>query len=135
MRILDARIHTFLDVAMAIAFVLGPLVFGLGGSPAAISFVLALVFLVLAVLTWIRARRGPTAVSIPHGLIELAITIYLAFLPRLDGYSPGSPARSFFWIMAVAVGVVWLLSAYGRQTLNARETAVPVAPSESASRG
>ena len=131
MRILDARIHTFLDVALAIAFVLGPLVFGLGGSPAVISFVLALAFVVLAAVTGIRARRGPTALSIPHGLVELAITIFLAFLPRLDGYSPGSPARKFFWIMAVAVGVVWLLSAYGRQTLDARRTHVAALSNES----
>lgn len=135
MRILDARIHTFLDVALALAFVLGPLVFGLGGSPAVISFVLALAFLVLAVITWLRARRAPTTVSIPHGLVELAIAIYLAFLPRLDGYSPGSPARTFFWIMAVAVGVVWLLSAYGRQTLDVERAKAPVVPTESASRG
>jgi hypothetical protein len=135
MKVLDARIHAFLDVALILAFALGPLVFGLGGSPAVISLVLAIVFLILRVVTWVRARGQGATVSIPHGLVELAITVYLAFLPRLDGYSPGSPARRFFWIMAVVVGIVWLLTAYGRQTLDTLKTPVARVPDESASRG
>ncbi|HEY1433741.1 MAG TPA: hypothetical protein VGG65_00115 [Thermoanaerobaculia bacterium] len=135
MKILNARMHVVLDVALVVAFVLGPLVFGLGGSPALISFALALGFLLLAAVTWFRGRHEDASVSIPHGLIELAITIFLAFLPRLDGYSPGSPARRFFWIMAVAVGVVWLLTAYGRRSLDAQRKPVTAVPSQSASRG
>ena len=128
MRVLDARIHAFLDVALVLAFVLGPLVFGLGGTPAVISFLLAFGFLILAAITWSRARRGSSAISVPHGLLELAVTVFLAFLPRIDGYAPGSPARRFFWIMAVAVGVIWLLSAYGNRALDARRTTVASAP-------
>jgi hypothetical protein len=135
MKVLNARIHAYLDVALVLAFVLGPLVFGLGGSPALISFALALVFLILRVVTWARARSAATTVSIPHGLVELAITVYLAFLPRLDGYSPGSPARRFFWIMAVAVGLIWLLTGYGRQSLDTLKSPVTRLPDEAASRG
>jgi hypothetical protein len=113
MRILSARIHVLLDVAFALAFAVGPLVYGLGGSPAAISFVIAVGFVVLAASAWFVRRTELGPIAVVHGLIELAITLVLAFLPRIDGYSPGSPARSFFWTMAVAVGVVWLLSAYG----------------------
>lgn len=128
MRVLDARIHAVLDVALVLAFVLGPLVFGLGGSPAVISFLLALGFLLLAVVTWSRARRGPAPISVPHGLLELAITIFLVFLPRIDGYSPGSPARHFFWIMAAVLGVIWLLSAYGGRAVDARTNTAASTP-------
>jgi hypothetical protein len=113
MRILDARIHFILDVAFALAFALGPLVFGLGGSPAAVSFVIALVFVVLAATVWWSRTRKTGTVSILHGLTELAVAVLLAVLPRIDGYSPGSPARTFVWTMAIAVGLGWLLTAYG----------------------
>ena len=35
MRILDARVHGLLDLALVVIFLLAPLVYGLGGSPAA----------------------------------------------------------------------------------------------------
>jgi len=113
MRILNARVHVVLDVVFALAFALGPLVFGLGGSPAVVSFVIALVFVLLAASIWWSRRRPTATVSIPHGLVELAIGVLLAVLPRIDGYSPGSPARTFVWSMAIAIGIVWLLTAYG----------------------
>ena len=113
MRILDARIHFFADVLFVLAFALGPLALGLGGSPAIISFLMAIAFLVLAVTGWTRARGGRDVVPIPHGLVELVLALLLAFMPRLDGYSPGSPARHFYWTMTAALVVVWLLTAYG----------------------
>jgi hypothetical protein len=47
-----------------------------------------------------------------HGLVELAVAVFLAVLPRIGGYSPGSPARRFYATMAVAIAVVWLLTDY-----------------------
>lgn len=128
MRILNARVHVVLDVAFALAFVLGPLVFGLGGSPAVVSFVIALVFVVLAASVWWRRRRETGTVPVPHGLIELAIAVLLAVLPRIDGYSPGSPARTFVWSMAIAVGIVWLLTAYGEARIAVGRTSGEPAP-------
>ncbi|HTR04278.1 MAG TPA: hypothetical protein VMN82_13890 [Thermoanaerobaculia bacterium] len=121
MRILDARLHRLADVAFALAFVLGPLVFGLGGSPAVFSFLFAVAFVLLAATVWRRGRHAAPVVSILHGLIELAITIVLAVLPIVDGYAPGSPARRFVWTMAILVGVVWTLTAYGERSSLSRE--------------
>ena len=128
MRILDARIHFILDVAFALAFALGPLVFGLGGSPAVVSFVIALVFVVLAATVWWSRTRKTGTVSILHGLTELAVAVLLAVLPRIDGYSPGSPARTFVWTMAIAVGLAWLLTAYGDTRATLRSAAEEPAP-------
>ena len=127
MRILDARTHFVLDVAFALAFVLGPLVFGLGGSPAVVCFLIALAFVFLAATVWWRARHETAGISVLHGLVELGIAVLLAILPRIDGYAPGSPARRFVWAMAIAVGVVWLLTAYGdaRKTALSREAPAP----------
>jgi len=111
-RVFDARIHLLFDILFLLAFALGPLLLGLGGSPAIISFLVAAVFLVLAVIGWGRFRSAPESVPVAHGLIELVLVLLLAFLPRLDGYGPGSPARQFYWTMAAALMVVWLLTAY-----------------------
>jgi hypothetical protein len=121
-KIFDARIHLLFDILFAIAFALGPLLLGLGGSPAIISFLVALVFLVLAVTGWNRTRSTPGSVPMPHGVVELVLVVLLAFLPRIDGYSPGSPARQYYWTMAAALMVVWLLTAY-RSTAAARADA------------
>ena len=111
-RVFDARIHLFFDIFFALAFALGPLLLGLGGSPAIISFLVAVAFLVLAATGWRRFRSGPEFVPMAHGLVELVLVVLLAFLPRLDGYGPGSPARQYYWTMAAALMVVWLLTRY-----------------------
>jgi hypothetical protein len=111
-KVFDARIHLLFDILFALAFVLGPILLGLGGSPAIISFVLAAVFLVLAATGWRRFRSERGFVPMAHGVAELVLVVLLAFLPRLDGYGPGSPARQFYWTMAAALMVVWLLTLY-----------------------
>src|SRR5262249_47972281 len=137
MRILDARIHFILDVAFALAFVLGPLVFGLGGSPAVVCFLIALTFVFLAATVWWRSRHETAGISILHGLVELGVGVLLAGPPGIDGRraalrrsegsAAGSPARRFVWTMAIAVGVVWLLTAYGdaRKPALSREAPAP----------
>jgi len=112
MRILGPRLHGYIDVAIILSFLVGPLVFGLGGGPALISWILAAAHLVLTLLT-----RYPLGVAkrIPffiHGLVELLVAVFVALLPRLDGYAPGSPARHFYWTMAIVIGLVWLLTDY-----------------------
>jgi len=112
MRILGPRIHGYIDVAIILIFLVGPLLFGLGGTPALISWILAAAHLVLTLLT-----RYPLGIikKVPffiHGLVELVVAVFLAALPRLDGYAPGSPARRFYWTMAIVIGVVWVLTDY-----------------------
>ncbi len=133
MRVFDARIHLLFDILFLLAFGLGPLLLGLGGSPAIISFLVAFVFLVLAATGWGRLRSSPRSVPVSHGLIELVLVVLLAFLPRIDGYGPGSPARQFYWTMAAALLVVWLLTAY-RSAVAARVDTAELPPPR-ASRG
>ena len=112
MRVIGPRIHGYIDVAMILIFALAPFVVGLGGPPALISWGLALVYLILALIT--RYPMG-VAKQIPffvHGLVELVVAVFLAVLPRIGGYAPGSPARRFYWTMAIVIGVVWLLTDY-----------------------
>jgi hypothetical protein len=112
MRILTARIHGVLDLVTVAVFLLGPLIVGLGGSPAAIAYTLAAVHLLMTLFT-----RFPMGVwkKIPffvHGIVELVVGIALLLLPTFAGYGPGSPARRFYIAMGAVILVVWVLTAY-----------------------
>ena len=112
MRILSARVHGMIDLAIFVAFLLGPLLVGLGGRPAAISYLLAIVYLVLLLTTRFRLGPGKTIPFVAHGIVELVIGLFLLILPSFDGYAPGSPAQRFYLAMGAAVLVVWALTAY-----------------------
>lgn len=113
MRILDARIHGILDLVAVLAFLLGPLVFGLGGSPALISYTLAIVHLAMTLLTRFPMGRVKVIPFPLHGIVELVVGVALLILPSYAGYAPGSPARRFYLGMGAAILVVWALTAYG----------------------
>jgi len=112
MRVLSPRLHGYLDIVFIVCFVVGPLAVGLGGTPALISFLLALALLILILTTRFPLAIVKKVPFVVHGLIELAMAIFVALLPRLGGYAPGSPARGFFWTMAIGLAIVWLLTDY-----------------------
>jgi hypothetical protein len=116
MRVLSPRLHGYLDIVFIVCFVLGPLVFGLGGTPALISILLAFTLLILTLMTRFPLGVAKKVPFVVHGLIELAMAIFVALLPRLGGYAPGSPARSFFWAMGIGLAAVWLLTDYREET-------------------
>ena len=112
MRLIGPRIHGYFDVALIIVFALAPFVVGLGGPPALISWVLAVLFLILVLVTRYPLGAAKQIPFVAHGLVELVVAVFLAVLPRIGGYAPGSPARRFYWTMAILIAVVWLLTDY-----------------------
>jgi hypothetical protein len=122
MRILDARVHGVLDLITVVAFLLGPLLFGLGGSPAAIAYTLAIVHLVMTLLTRYPMGRWRVIPFPVHGIVELIVGVALLILPSYAGYAPGSPARKFYLGMGAAILVVWALTAYGAARLGVAST-------------
>ena len=115
MRILDARVHGVLDLITVVAFLLGPLLFGLGGSPAAIAYTLAIVHLVMTLLTRYPMGRWRVIPFPVHGIVELIVGVFLLILPSYAGYAPGSPARKFYLGMGAVILIVWALTAYGAE--------------------
>ena len=115
MRFIDARIHGVLDIVIVFIFLLAPLVLGLGGSPAAISYILAVVYLVMTLLTDYPMGIRKTIPFFVHGIVEPIIGVFLVILPTIDGYAPGSPARRFYTIIGATILVIWALTAYTRR--------------------
>ena len=116
MRILDARVHGVLDLALVFVFILGPFLFGLGGSPAAISFALAVLHLIVTLLTRYPMGIRKTIPFFAHGILELFVGVFLVVLPTIAGYAPGSPARRFYTIVGAAILIIWVLTDYRGQT-------------------
>ncbi len=112
MRILDARVHGLLDLALVVIFLFAPLVYGLGGSPAAIAFILAAVHLVLTLLTRFPMGIRKVIPFVAHGIIELIVGVFLVILPTIAGYGPGSPARRFYTVIGAVILVIWVLTDY-----------------------
>lgn len=112
MRILDARIHGVIDLVVVVVFLLAPTFVGLGGSPAAIAYALAVVHLILTLLTRFPMGARKVIPFFVHGLIELFVGVFLVILPTIAGYSPGSPARRFYTVIGAAILVVWVLTDY-----------------------
>jgi hypothetical protein len=115
MRILGARIHGVIDLVIAVVFLLAPVFVGLGGRPAAISYTLGIVHLVLTLLTRFPMGIRKVIPFVVHGIIELIVGVALLLLPSFDGYSPGSPAQRFYLFMGGSILVIWALTAYGER--------------------
>ena len=112
MRILSARVHGFLDIVTVAVLLLGPLLVGLGGSPAAIAYTLAAVHLLMTLFTRFPMGVWKRVPFFVHGIVELVVGIGLLLLPTFAGYGPGSPARRFYVATGAAILVVWALTAY-----------------------
>jgi hypothetical protein len=112
MRILSPRIHGYLDYVTVAIFLLAPVLIGLGGNPALLSYTLGIVHLVLTLLTRFPAGISRIIPLVVHGLVELLVAVALILLPFWAGYSPGSPARRFYLTMGAVLFVVWLLTDY-----------------------
>ncbi len=93
-------------------FLLAPLLVGLGGRPAAISYALAAVHLVMTLMTRFPLGVWKTIPFFVHGIVELIVGVALLILPSFDGYGPGSPARRFYLAMGAGILIVWALTAY-----------------------
>lgn len=112
MKLIGPGTHRLLDFVAILVFALAPFAVGLGGLPAAICWLLALVHLVVTLATGFPGRARGLVPFVAHGVLELVVAVFLAASPWLFGFAPGSPARMFFVSAGVALFLVWLLTDY-----------------------
>ncbi len=112
MKIISDRMHGILDYITVLVFALAPVVLGLAGTAALISYALALIHFAMTALSDMPlgiARIIPLKL---HALVELAVGPILVVgalaLPML--FAGG---QVFFVAAGVAIFAVWLLSNYG----------------------
>ncbi len=112
MKILNATSHGVADYAVVVFLLLSPMLFGLEGMAATITYALGIVHLILTITT--RFPLGLVKL-IPfhiHGIIELVVSIAFVGVAFWLGSTGDTLARTFFLCFAVAVFLVWLITDY-----------------------
>ena len=112
MKIINSKIHGTLDYAVVLIFLAAPTLCGFSGLPAAISYALSAIHLVLTLVT--AFPLGVVAI-VPlrlHGAIELVVSICLVALPWALQFSTDMAARNFYVGAGATIFLVWLVSDY-----------------------
>ena len=110
---LPASVHRSLDMVAVVAFLAAPILLGMSGAEAYVSYGLAAIHLLITLSTKFP-DTGHRLVSLrAHGAIELVIGVALIALPWAAGWT-GS-VRTYYMTMGILLLLVWSVSNYGRQ--------------------
>ena len=113
MKIINAKVHGYLDYVVVLVFLAAPTAFHFSGIPAVISYALAGVHLALTLLTnfplgvlkWVPLKM--------HGIIELLVGPVLVALPFALGFGSEPAAQYFYVVNGIVIFIVWFLTDYG----------------------
>ena len=112
MKIINAKMHGYLDYLVVLVFLAAPTLLHLSMVPATVAYVLAGVHLALTLLTDFPLGLIKVVPLKVHGIIELIVGPCLIALPFVLGFG-GEPAAQFFYIACgVVILVVWTLTKY-----------------------
>lgn len=90
-----------------------PILLGLNGAAALLSYALAAIHLLVTLSTkFPDTGHRPLSLRI-HGFIELIVGVVLIALPWLAGWT--DTARTYYVTVGVILLVIWAVSNYGRQ--------------------
>lgn len=106
MKILTPGLHAYLDYVTVVIFALAPSLLGLTGIPAALSYALAVIHLLLTLVTAAPLNLTGLVPARIHGAIELAVGLALLVAPWLLSDIFAGPARLFFSVMGVVILIV-----------------------------
>lgn len=124
MKILNPRVHGYIDYLAVLYFLAAPSLFGFTGLPATIFYVLAAAHLILTLLT---AYPLGVVKIIPfplHGAIELLAGIALVALPWLLGFANSDVlARNIYVASGAVLFVAWLVTDYKTAEISQQVTA------------
>ncbi|WP_437616055.1 hypothetical protein WMF20_20325 [Sorangium sp. So ce834] len=113
MKILSPRVHGYIDYAVAALFLLAPSLFGFGGFPETLCYILGAVHVGMTLLTAFPLGAAKIIPFPVHGALEAAVGVFLVAAPWLFNFDEAAPAaRNFFVVSGVAIGLVWLLTDY-----------------------
>jgi hypothetical protein len=112
MKFLDPRVHGYLDYAAVLGVALAPWLFGFGGTPALLCYVVAAMQLGMSLLTAYPLGIAKVIPFPVHGGVELAVGIFLVIAPWLFGFDGINAARNFFIAAGLGLGLVYLATDY-----------------------
>jgi hypothetical protein len=113
MKLIPASVHRSLDMVAVIGLIAAPILLGMSGPPAILSYALAAIHLIVTLSTKFP-DTGHRPLSLrSHGMIELVVGVALIILPWVVKWN--GVATPYYTIVGVILLVVWALSNYGRQ--------------------
>jgi glucan phosphoethanolaminetransferase (alkaline phosphatase superfamily) len=96
-----------------ICFLAAPVLLGLNGKAALLSYALAAIHVIVTVSTKFPDTGHKPLSLRNHGVIELVVGIVLIILPWIVGWN--GVARTYYVAAGAILLVVWAVSNYGRQ--------------------
>lgn len=96
-----------------IVFLAAPILLGLSGTPAFLSYALAVIHLIVTLSTKFPDTGHKLLSLRAHGVIELVVGVVLIALPWVLGWTDN--ARNYYVTVGVILLIVWAGSNYGRQ--------------------
>jgi hypothetical protein len=115
MKFLTPRIHGYLDYVTVVIFLIAPLVLGLEGLSAVISYALAVIHLLMTILTDFPFGFAKMIHFKKHGWVETVVGPLVLLLPFIVGLY--ETARIFYITMGIIIIVVSLLTDYKQASL------------------
>jgi len=119
MKILNPKIHGYIDYALVLLFALAPNLLGFDGAPQILCYVLAALHFATSLFTAYPLGAVKVIPFPVHGAGEALLAPLLALAPWLLGFWQIPMPRNFFLIAAVAVLSVWFVTDYKLSELSA----------------
>ena len=113
MKLIPASVHRSLDMVSVIGLIAAPILLGMSGPPAIVSYVLAAIHLIVTLSTKFPDTGHKPLSLRNHGMIELVVGIVLIVLPWIVQWS--GVARGYYIVVGAVLLVIWASSNYGRQ--------------------
>jgi hypothetical protein len=113
MKLIPASVHRSLDMVSVIGLIAAPILLGMSGPPAIVSYVLAAIHLIVTLSTKFPDTGHKPLSLRNHGMIELVVGIVLIVLPWIVQWN--GVARGYYIVVGAVLLVIWASSNYGRQ--------------------
>lgn len=122
MKILSPRVHGYLDYLTVVIFFIAPLLLGLEGLSAIISYVLAATHLLMTLLTDFSLGFAKLIPIKMHGWVETVVGPLVLLLPFIAGLY--ETARTFYFTIGAAIILLSLITDYKQASLDIEDISV-----------
>ncbi|MFA6273885.1 MAG: hypothetical protein WC662_01880 [Candidatus Paceibacterota bacterium] len=112
MKIINSKIHGFLDYVVVVFLLVSPHLFSLPAATSLFTYILAGVHFVLTVLTNFELGLFRIVPFEIHGSVEVVVSILLVIAAFVLGVVDNSLARNFYLGVALVVFITWLFTDY-----------------------
>ncbi len=121
-KVLTPRLHGYLDYLTVVIFLAAPLLLGLEGLSAIISYLLAAIHLLMTILTDFSLGFAKLIHIKTHGKVETVIGPIVLLLPFILGLY--ETARIFYIAMGAIIIIVSLITDYKLASLKVEDISV-----------